>query len=174
MCHVIARTNVTRAGAAFPPDFTGVDQQERRGPSLARSSTSPAACANGTAYLRHLARRELPADPLTAALEPGPQEPRPVTGVVRGRAGAVRLGRVRGRAANLRSGRCGCGCGPETPVIKRPRDTRRLAAQGLSRQRSSPCAFPSLVKTCSAYWRVSNVATLVPCETGAQPRTIGT
>ena len=71
MCHVIARTNVTRAGAAFPPDFTGVDQQERRGPSLARSSTSPAACANGTAYLRHLARRELPADPLTAALGTG-------------------------------------------------------------------------------------------------------
>ena len=43
------------------------------------------------ADLLHLRRRELPADPLPAALRPGPQEPRAVPGMAGLRAGAVRL-----------------------------------------------------------------------------------
>src|SRR5450631_3127631 len=43
------------------------------------------------AHLAHLARRELPADGLPPAGGPGPQEPWPVTGMLRGRARAVRL-----------------------------------------------------------------------------------
>src|SRR5208283_1947172 len=42
------------------------------------------------AHLLHLRRRELAADRLPAARRPGPQEPRPVPGMIRGRARAVR------------------------------------------------------------------------------------